>query len=73
MAEREERYFLRKWEEVTKEDWVAAERAEGFRNTMGQPKEPATSSFSGKVYEGKRSYMFDNPGHSSVIDQGHNV
>jgi hypothetical protein len=31
------------WEEVDKETWIAAERAAGFHNTMGQPNEPSTS------------------------------
>lgn len=34
------------WREVTKEQFVAAERAAGFRNTLGQPDEPATGGFS---------------------------
>jgi len=36
-----------KWIEVTKAQYVAAERAAGFFNTMGQPDEPATSAFLG--------------------------
>jgi hypothetical protein len=44
-----DRYFLRHstddWTEVTKEEYVRAERQAGFHNTMGQPNEPATSSF----------------------------
>ena len=36
-----------KWQEVTKEQWVRAERIAGFRNTMGQPDEPATRGFTG--------------------------
>ncbi|MEU8158135.1 hypothetical protein AB0B94_31155 [Micromonospora sp. NPDC048986] len=44
------RYFLRspneaEFIEVSKERYVAAERAAGFRNTLGQPDEPATSAF----------------------------
>lgn len=31
--------------EVKKADFVAAERRNGFRNTMGQPTEPATAGF----------------------------
>lgn len=33
-------------EEVTKERFVEVERRAGFYNTMGQPHEPATGSFS---------------------------
>lgn len=32
--------------EVTKAEFVALERACGFHDTMGQPEEPATASFS---------------------------
>lgn len=38
--------------EVTKADYVAAERAAGLRNTLGQPDEPATWSFSVPGVEG---------------------
>lgn len=34
------------WTEVSKAEYVAAEREAEFRNTLGQPSEPATSSFS---------------------------
>lgn len=34
--------------EVVKAQFVAAERAAGFTNTMGQPDEPATAGFSGR-------------------------
>lgn len=34
------------WTEVSKAEYVAAERSAEFRNTVGQPSEPATSSFS---------------------------
>lgn len=44
------RYFLKDgdgdWYEVSKERWVMAERMAGFHNTMGQPREPATASWS---------------------------
>lgn len=33
--------------QVSKQDYVVAERTCGFRNTMGQPDEPATSGFLG--------------------------
>lgn len=42
------RYYLTETREVTKEEYVAAERKAGFRNTMGQPNEPATASFQSK-------------------------
>jgi hypothetical protein len=47
-----ERFWLRaygsneQWREVTKEEYVAAERAARFHN----PKEPATASFHDSVY-----------------------
>ena len=34
------------WREVTKHEYVALERTMSFRNSVGQPEEPATSSFS---------------------------
>lgn len=48
------RFWLRdnSWREVSKEEWVRAERAAGFRNTMGEPDEPATSSFSARRVAG---------------------
>lgn len=33
------------WREVTKPEYVALERAMGFNNTMGEPEEPATTTF----------------------------
>lgn len=52
------RYWLRadhqtRWDEVSKADYVAAERNAGFHNTLGQPEEPATSAFSGKGMNGR--------------------
>lgn len=38
-----------KWRSATKAEYVAAERSAGFRNTLGQPDEPATSAFAGTV------------------------
>lgn len=46
-----DRYYLGKRtghnREVDKATYVYYERQAGFRNTLGQPNEPATSSFSG--------------------------
>lgn len=46
-------YFLRydngPWENVSKQDWVRAERAAGFVNTLGRPDEPGTASFGSTV------------------------
>lgn len=39
------KYFVNN-EEVTKEQYVAAERRNGFYNTIGFPEEPATASWS---------------------------
>jgi hypothetical protein len=43
-------YFLSRGDrpevEVTKEEFVSAERNAGFYNTVGEPDEPATGSFS---------------------------
>ena len=65
------RYFLRyprpgdetpPWTEVTKEEFVAAERAAGFHNTMGQPDEPGTGGFgsssdnTGRRVQGRMEY-----------------
>jgi hypothetical protein len=45
MADKGERYYLRRWVEVTKAEYVAAEQEFGFFNTMGKPDEPATAAF----------------------------
>lgn len=46
------------WEEVSKQTYVRHERNAGFRNTMGQRDEPATSAFSSSryPYHGKIQY-----------------
>jgi hypothetical protein len=41
------------WKNVTKEQFVSAERAAGFHNTMGQPDEPGTGGFSGHGTTGR--------------------
>ena len=46
------RYFLagpgsEEWRQVSKNEFVSAERRCGFVNTLGQPSEPATGGFSG--------------------------
>lgn len=55
MPEQMTRYFLTQpcscpgspvEHEVSKADYVRAERASGFYNTLGQPDEPATAGFS---------------------------
>lgn len=55
-------YWLRadhqtSWDEVSKADYVAAERNAGFHNTLGQPEEPATSAFSGKGMNGRQGFL----------------
>jgi hypothetical protein len=42
-----DRYYLTEEREVTKAEYVRAERRAGFFNTLGEPEEPATASFSG--------------------------
>lgn len=55
-----ERYFLQYNDqpecEVTKQEFVSAERAAGFRNTLGQPAEPATAAFSAGSIHGRIQY-----------------
>lgn len=54
-----ERYFLsvdghpETETEVSKEEWVKAERRAGFNNTMGHPEEPGTGGFSGGGIRGR--------------------
>lgn len=54
-----ERYYLAvnvenpHWREVTKKEFVQAERAAGFHNTMGLPDELATGGFSGGGVRGR--------------------
>lgn len=51
------RYFVttdnRGEREVDKAEYVKTERAAGFRNSMGEPDEPATSVFNGRVLRGR--------------------
>ena len=61
-----ERFFLKAdwtgWREVTKVQWVSAERNAGFHNTMGQPNEPGTGGFSGRGTSGRIiDSSFDTP------------
>jgi len=55
-----DRYFLASGSEpeheVTRDEYVRAERAAGFRNTLGQPAEPATAAFSSGSSRGRVSY-----------------
>lgn len=50
------KYFLQEklgdYQEVSKEDYVDAERLNGFYNTLGYPEEPATSAFTGMYHQG---------------------
>jgi hypothetical protein len=50
------------WRAATKAEYVAAERAAGFNNTLGQPDEPATSAFGGLNGKRGRSYPLTKPG-----------
>lgn len=57
-------YFLRyngeEEHEVTKEEFVRAERAAGFHNTLGQPDEPATAGFGSGGVHGHVLYVNDS-------------
>lgn len=65
---KKDRFWLRfdggPWSEVDKETFVRHERFHGFRNTMGQPNEPATSSFTanknGVEVQGITRYLDDH-------------
>lgn len=51
------KYFLqgtneRQYTEVSKDEFVDAERLNGFYNTLGKPREPATSGFVGMYHRG---------------------
>lgn len=54
------------WRTVTINEFVQAERAAGFRNTMGRPDQPATGGFSGYGYVGSVKYGTD---HACRCDQ----
>ena len=43
--------------EVSMEEWVAAERAAGFHNTMGRPEEPGTAAWSAGHMSGRVEYV----------------
>lgn len=61
------RYFLRhrteeaRWTEVSKPEWVSAERGAGFRNTWGRDSEPATGGFGNGSIEGSVCYNGGTP------------
>ena len=61
MADETYRYFLSFGDgprhEVTKREWVAAERSAGFINTMGRPDEPGTGGFSNGHIRGSLEYV----------------
>jgi hypothetical protein len=63
-----ERYFVSEGglpeQQVTKAGFVQAERRAGFRNTMGQPDEPATGGFSGATFMGRIEYV---PGQAAIF------
>lgn len=62
------RYFLFRsddWIEVTKEEYVRVERQAGFRNTMGQPDEPATAAFGSGALRGRIQYGFEPDDHDN--------
>lgn len=42
--------------EVSKQDYVDAERLNGFYNTLGYPEEPATSAFGGMYHQGRTEF-----------------
>lgn len=45
------------WTQATKAEYVAAERSAGFHNTLGQPEEPATSSWSSGGCAGRMAFL----------------
>lgn len=56
-----DRYFIKTgesapWQEVSKRDYVNAERMAGFYNTMGRPYEPATAGYSNGSMRGRLCY-----------------
>lgn len=56
-----ERYFLKadhqtEWDEVTREQFINAEQAAGFRSKFGS-NHPATSGFSGRGMRGRVEYV----------------
>lgn len=62
MTQSADRYFIQMgdnglWNEVSKLDYVNAERMAGFHNTLGQPDEPATAGFSGGIVHGRLCYQ----------------
>ena len=52
---REQTYWVDD-QQVTKADYVKAERDAGFRNTLGQPDEPATAAWWGTGSDGQRHH-----------------
>ena len=63
----EETYWLKTghdapWRQVSKREFVAAERRAGFYNTLGQPNEPATSAFSNAGIQGRQGFLHNEKG-----------
>jgi hypothetical protein len=60
------RYWLTldggKEHEVSKEEWVRAERAAGFHNTMGHYNDPGTASWSAMGNSGRIEYVLPGKG-----------
>jgi hypothetical protein len=59
------RYFVAigknsRWQEVTKEDYVRAERQAGFYPTYGPDSEPCTGGFGTGAIQGTLCYRGDN-------------
>lgn len=45
------------WTPATKAQYVSAERSAGFRNTLGEPDEPATSGWSSGSFAGRMAFL----------------
>ena len=50
------------WRVVSKAEYVAAERAAGFRGHGQDPVEPVTSKFTGRALEGLTTYVYEGKG-----------
>lgn len=69
-----ERYYLKadhqtEWEEVTREQFITAEQAAGFRSKFGSS-HPATGGFGGKGMRGRVEYVTEQPRSSAQASGG---
>ena len=72
-----EHYYLKpdyqtEWNEVSREQFIAAEQAAGFRSKFG-PSHPATGGFSGRGMRGRVEYAAKEQPTTNTTPKGHTM